>query len=80
MKDSLFLRDWNIICLTETKLKNRRYSKISNYSEGWKDIHETVGYSLAICFKKVLKVLKESEPQKPKNFQKKFRKCSAPNA
>ena len=42
------------------KTNNRGYNRISNYFEGWKDIHETAGNGLAIYYKgENVKTLKE---------------------
>ena len=40
-------------------MNNRGYIRINNYSEGWKDVHETAKYGLAICNKESVRILEE---------------------
>ena len=47
---SIFAKRWYSLFLRDEK-NNRWYSTISNYSEGWKDVHETAGNGLIVCFK-----------------------------
>ena len=42
------------------KINNRGYRRINNYSEGWKDIHETARHGLTICYKEEsVRILKD---------------------
>ena len=33
------------------KTNNGEFSRINNYSERWKSIHEMIGHGIAICYK-----------------------------
>ena len=50
MSDSVFPRNCDIICFLEAKTNNSGCIRINNYYRGWKDIHETVGHGLTICY------------------------------
>ena len=59
MSKPVFLWNCDIICFSK-KANHREYSEINNYSEGWKDIHETAGHSFGICHKEEsVKILEE---------------------
>ena len=46
------------MCLTETYTHGSNFTEISNYLNGWKDIHIRTEHGLAFCFKEQsLKVL-----------------------
>ena len=48
------------MCFTETHTDNRSYTRIDEYPNGWKDIHNPMQHGLAICYKEEsVKIIQE---------------------
>ena len=51
INDSVFSECCDIMCFTETHTNNRSYTRIDEYLNGWKDVHNPLQHGLAVCYK-----------------------------